>query len=159
MTDTFDSAVRAAELLARCLKTGVRPRQHVLVTPIVWPPTGTGTRDGPMRALEDAARRMEKDVPGVLAVNVVGGYAFSDVPRCRRRLQHHHRRRRRGGARLRCANWPRSPGTCAQGGIPKQHDLDRGGARFQAPTRQRARCCWSSPPTISAAARRATAPM
>ena len=78
--DQFDSAVRAAELLARALKTGVRPKHHVLVTPIVWPPTGTGTRDGPMRALEDAARRMEREVPGVLAVNIVGGYAYSDVP-------------------------------------------------------------------------------
>ena len=77
--DTYDSAVRAAELLARCLKTGVRPRQHVLVTPIVWPPTGTGTRDGPMHALEAAARRIEREVPGVLAVNVVGGYSFADV--------------------------------------------------------------------------------
>src|SRR6185312_1828410 len=79
-TDQFDSAVRSGELLARCLKTGVRPKHRVLVTPIVWPPTGTGTRDGPMRALEDAARRMEREVPGMLAVNVVGGYAFSDVP-------------------------------------------------------------------------------
>jgi microcystin degradation protein MlrC len=77
--DTYDSAVRAAGLLARCLKTGVRPRQHVLVTPIVWPPTGTGTRDGPMQALETAARRIEREVPGVLAVNVVGGYSFADV--------------------------------------------------------------------------------
>ncbi len=79
-TDAFDSAVLSTELLARCLKTGVRPKQHVLVTPIVWPPTGTGTRDGPMRALEDAARRLEREMPGVLAVNVVGGYSFSDVP-------------------------------------------------------------------------------
>jgi microcystin degradation protein MlrC len=77
--DTYDSAVRATELLARCLKTGVRPRQQVLVTPIVWPPTGTGTRDGPMHALEAAARRMERDIPGVLAVNVAGGYSFADV--------------------------------------------------------------------------------
>ena len=79
-TDQFDSAVRASDLMARCLKTGVKPKHRVLVTPIVWPPTGTGTRDGPMRALEDAARRMEQDVPGMLAVNIVGGYAFSDVP-------------------------------------------------------------------------------
>jgi microcystin degradation protein MlrC len=79
-TDAFDSAVLSAELLARCFKTGERPAHFVLVTPIVWPPTGTGTRDGPMRVLEDAARRMEKEIPGVLAVNVVGGYAFSDVP-------------------------------------------------------------------------------
>ena len=79
-TDAFDSAVLSGNLLARRLKTGVRPKHFVLVTPIVWPPTGTGTRDGPMRALEDAARRMEKDIPGTLAVNIVGGYAFSDVP-------------------------------------------------------------------------------
>lgn len=78
--DTYESAVRATDLLARCLSTGVRPRQHVLVTQIVWPPTGTGTRDGPMRALEEAARRIERQVPGVLAVNVVGGYSFADVP-------------------------------------------------------------------------------
>src|SRR3954463_5738648 len=78
--DTYDSAVRATELLARCLSSGVRPRQHVLVTPIVWPPTGTGPRDGPMQALEEAARRIERQGQGVLAVNVVGGYSFADVP-------------------------------------------------------------------------------
>jgi microcystin degradation protein MlrC len=79
-TDQFASAVLTAELLARRLKSGVRPKHLVMVTPIVWPPTGTGTRDGPMRALEDAARRLENEIPGVLAVNIVGGYAFSDVP-------------------------------------------------------------------------------
>src|SRR6202000_2116399 len=79
-TDAFQSAVISSDLLARCLKTGIRPKHRVLVTPIVWPPTGTGTKDGPMRALEDAARRLERDVPGMLAVNVIGGYAFSDVP-------------------------------------------------------------------------------
>ena len=79
-TDAFDSAVLSSELLARALKSGVRPSHHVMVTPIVWPPTGTGTKDGPMRALEDAARRLEAEIPGVLAVNIVGGYAFSDVP-------------------------------------------------------------------------------
>jgi microcystin degradation protein MlrC len=79
-TDAFDSAVLCTELLARALKSGVRPGHHVLVTPIIWPPTGTGTKDGPMRALEDAARRLEAEMPDVLAVNIVGGYAFSDVP-------------------------------------------------------------------------------
>jgi microcystin degradation protein MlrC len=78
-TDCFDVGVYAAELLARCLKTGVRPRHHVLVTPIVWPPTGTGTKDGPMHALEAEARRLEQEIPGILAVNVVPGYSYSDV--------------------------------------------------------------------------------
>src|ERR1700761_2990552 len=38
-TDQFDSAVLSTELLARSLKSGVRPKHFVLVTPIVWPPT------------------------------------------------------------------------------------------------------------------------
>jgi microcystin degradation protein MlrC len=78
-TDCFEVGVHATELLARCLKTGVRPRHHVLVTPIIWPPTGTGTADEPMRALEAAARRLEQEIPGVLAVNVVPGYSYADV--------------------------------------------------------------------------------
>jgi len=77
--DTYESAVRATQLLARCLKSGARPKQHVLVTPIVWPPTGTGTRDGGMRALEEEARRLEQQTPGVLAINVIGGYSYADV--------------------------------------------------------------------------------
>src|SRR5258708_5702003 len=77
--DTFEPAGRATQLLARCLKPGVRPPQYVLVTPIVWPPTGRGTRDGGMYVLEEAARRMEREIPGVLAVNVVGGYCYADV--------------------------------------------------------------------------------
>ena len=78
-TDCFDVGVYATELLARCLKTGVRPRHHVLVTPIVWPPTGTGTKDDPMRALEAEARRLEREIPGILAINVVPGYSYADV--------------------------------------------------------------------------------
>ena len=123
-TDQFDSAVLSTQLLARCLKTGIRPKQHVLVTPIVWPPTGTGTRDGPMRALEDAARRMEKEIPGVLAVNVVGGYAFSDVPHAGVAFSvitegsdaDAHAALRQLGK----IAW-----TMREGGIPRQHDLDQ----------------------------------
>jgi microcystin degradation protein MlrC len=122
-TDAFDSAVLSTELLARCLKTGVRPKHLVLVTPIIWPPTGTGTKDGPMRALEDAARRIESEVPGVLAVNVVGGYAFSDVPNAgvafsiitEGRVEEAQEALRE----LAGIAWD-----MRQGGIPPQHDLD-----------------------------------
>src|SRR6185312_11938086 len=123
-TDAFDSAVLSAELLARCLKSGVRPKHFVLVTPIVWPPTGTGTRDGPMRALEDAARRIEKTVPGVLAVNVVGGYAFSNVPYAGVSLSIITE----GDEQAAQAALREMAGIAwdmRQGGIPKQHDLDR----------------------------------
>lgn len=78
-TDCYDTAMYATGLLARFFKTGLRPHHHILVTPIVWPPTGTGTQDGPMRALEDEARRMEREVPGILAVNVSAGYSYADV--------------------------------------------------------------------------------
>ena len=78
-TDCFDIGVYATELLARCFMTGIRPRHHVLVTPIVWPPTGTGTKDGPMHALEAEARRLERETPGVLAINVAPGYSYADV--------------------------------------------------------------------------------
>jgi microcystin degradation protein MlrC len=122
-TDQFASAVRSTELLARCLRTGIRPKQHVLVTPIVWPPTGTGTRDGPMRALEDAARRMEREMAGVLAVNVVGGYAFSDVPHAGVAFSIITE-----GADAAAQAGLRELGKIAwdmrEGGIPKQHDLD-----------------------------------
>src|SRR5690349_16431136 len=123
-TDAFDSAVLSAELLARCLKTGVRPKHFVLVTPIVWPPTGTGTRDGPMRALEDAARKIEKDVPGVLAVNVVGGYAFSNVPYAGVALsiitEGDEKAAQAALRELANIAWEKR-----EGGIPKQHDLDQ----------------------------------
>jgi microcystin degradation protein MlrC len=123
-TDQFDSAVLSANLLARCLKTGVRPKHFVLVTPIVWPPTGTGTRDGPMRALEDAARRMEKEIPGTLAVNIVGGYAFSDVPHAGVSfsiITEGDATAAQDGLRgLAKIAWD-----MREGGIPQQHDLDQ----------------------------------
>jgi microcystin degradation protein MlrC len=123
-TDAYDSAVLSSELLARCLKTGVRPKHLVLVTPIVWPPTGTGTRDGPMRALEDAARRMEKEIPGVLAVNIVGGYAFSDVPNAGVAFsiitEGDVAAAQEGLRELGGIAWE-----MRQGGIPHQHDLDQ----------------------------------
>jgi len=123
-TDQFDSAVLATELLARRLKTGVKPKHLVLVTPIVWPPTGTGTKDGPMRALEDAARRLEQEIPGVLAVNVVGGYAFSDVPNAGLAFsivtEGDEGAARDGLNELAGIAWD-----MRQGGIPPEHDLDQ----------------------------------
>jgi microcystin degradation protein MlrC len=122
-TDAYDSAVLSTELLARCLKTGVRPKHLVLVTPIVWPPTGTGTKDGPMRALEDAARRLEQEIPGMLAVNIVGGYAFSDVPNAGVAFsvitEGDEASAQEGLRQLAQIAWD-----MREGGIPPEHDLD-----------------------------------
>ncbi|HSS14500.1 MAG TPA: M81 family metallopeptidase [Rhizomicrobium sp.] len=137
-TDAYDSAVLSSELLARCLKSGVRPKHFVLVTPIVWPPTGTGTRDGPMRALEDAARRIEKTVPGVLAVNVVGGYSFSDVPFAGVSFsiitEGDETAAQAALRELAGIAWD-----MRQGGIPKQHDLDQVVREFKFDRRARAK--------------------
>jgi microcystin degradation protein MlrC len=79
-TDARESAMRSASLLARALETGSLPRMKSRGAPVVWPPTGTGTADRPMRDLEDLARRIETEDPNIWAVNVIGGYSFSDVP-------------------------------------------------------------------------------
>lgn len=77
--DARDTAVRAADLLARCLASGVVPRMYRRSVPIIWPPTGTGTADRPMHDLESLARRIERDHPDIWAVNVVAGFSFADV--------------------------------------------------------------------------------
>jgi microcystin degradation protein MlrC len=123
-TDCYDTAMVATGLLARFFKTGLRPRHHILVTPIVWPPTGTGTRDGPMHALEAEARRIEREVPGILAVNVSAGYSYADV--------------RNAGlsfgivtegdddiARSSLQRLAKMAWDMRQGGIPFEHDLDQ----------------------------------
>lgn len=79
-TDARASALRAAGLLARALREDVLPRMLSTNAPVVWPPTGTGTADRPMRDLEALARRIEQENPAIWVANVVGGYSFSDVP-------------------------------------------------------------------------------
>ena len=78
--DAFDMAVYSAELLARSLKSGVRPCMVTRTLPLIWPPTGTGTADAPMRPMEMEARRIEATDPDIWVANVVGGYAFADTP-------------------------------------------------------------------------------
>ena len=61
-TDARATGVRAAELLCRCFHGGGLPRMHRLSPPIVWPPTGTGTADSPMRDLEALALEIERTI-------------------------------------------------------------------------------------------------
>jgi len=77
-TDAFEAAERAASLLARALATGRVPTMVWRGTPIVIPPTGTGTDDSPMRDLRDMARLIEADDPEILVVSTIGGYNFGD---------------------------------------------------------------------------------
>ncbi len=75
--DAAERATCAGELLERALTTGRMPRTRFRQFPIVWPATGTGTADSPMRHLEKAARGLE--AKGHLSVNVYSGFAFADI--------------------------------------------------------------------------------
>ena len=78
-TDACQAAVDAARILDRILKSGERPVGLWEQPPVMWPPTGTGTADDPMRTLEAMARDIERQHPDILAVNVFGGFSFSDT--------------------------------------------------------------------------------
>lgn len=79
-TDARETAVRAARLLARSLNSGTVLRSMGKWPGIIWAPPGTGTADSPMRDLEARARQIEADNEDIWAVNVIGGYSFSNVP-------------------------------------------------------------------------------
>lgn len=78
-TDARETAVRAVHLLDQLLKNGTRAVTVFEQVPIVWPPTGTGTADEPMRSLEKLARDIETSQTEILAVNVHAGYSFADT--------------------------------------------------------------------------------
>jgi microcystin degradation protein MlrC len=77
--DAQQAAVDAARLLDRILTTGRRPRVLYEQAPLMWPPTGTGTADPPMRTLEQMAREAEQADHDIAAVNVMAGFSFADT--------------------------------------------------------------------------------
>lgn len=77
--DACARATHAADLLQMALQAGQRPRTFWQHAGIVWPPSGTGTSDSPLRELEALARACETQ-PNIVAVNVCGGFAFADTP-------------------------------------------------------------------------------
>ena len=79
-TDSYACAVEAAELMGRSVRDGERASMRLLQLPILWPPSGTGTADQPMRGLEALARNLERESSDLLAINVGPGFAFADSP-------------------------------------------------------------------------------
>jgi microcystin degradation protein MlrC len=79
-TDGRAAAVLAAGLLQRSLTTKQVPRMHWQHPPVMWPPTGTGTANEPMRSLEARARQFESENPDFWCVNVIAGFSFADTP-------------------------------------------------------------------------------
>lgn len=80
-TDARQTAVRAAELLD-LLMDGPPVRQLHRATPYVLPPTGVGSMNDPMKSVLAAARWIETADPDILCINVMAGYAYSDIPDC-----------------------------------------------------------------------------
>jgi microcystin degradation protein MlrC len=78
-TDARAMAVLASELLQKTLSSGRIPRQHWKHARIMWPPTGTGTADTPMKDLEALARKLEAEHPRFLVANVTAGFSFADT--------------------------------------------------------------------------------
>ena len=78
--DGRQAAQDAAALLQRTLTTGQVPRMFWQHPPVMWPPTGTGTADDPMRTLERAARQLEATLPQLWTVSVAAGFSFADIP-------------------------------------------------------------------------------
>ncbi|MFN0078789.1 MAG: M81 family metallopeptidase [Prosthecobacter sp.] len=79
-TDARDAGLIAARLLNRCLTTGQRPRMQLQQPGIVWPPTGTGTANDPMRSLEAMARQFEGENDALWSMSIVAGFSFADTP-------------------------------------------------------------------------------
>ena len=79
-TDAKAAAGRAARLLERCLREGRTPRMALCRLPILWAPPATGTATDPMLSLEQWSERSEAADPATWAANVIGGFAFADVP-------------------------------------------------------------------------------
>jgi microcystin degradation protein MlrC len=79
-TDAHAASLDGARLLDRLLRTGGRAVTVWQHPAVVWPPTGTGTANEPMRTLEALARDIERRCPDIVAVNVFGGFSFADTP-------------------------------------------------------------------------------
>lgn len=78
--DARDAAVRAVHLLERALAEHRRPRTFWKHPPLMWPPTGTGSAEDPMRTLLAVARALEVQHPDFWCVNVIAGFSFADTP-------------------------------------------------------------------------------
>ncbi|MFP6762978.1 MAG: M81 family metallopeptidase [Planctomycetaceae bacterium] len=79
-TDSHEASQRGASLLNEIMTEGIAPAGVWAQPPVMWPPTGTGTSDDPMKTLETMAREIEQNHHEIFAVNVFAGFSFSDTP-------------------------------------------------------------------------------
>jgi len=77
--DQRECGRRAALLLAGMLRRGLRPCQALAKPPLIINILAQETSRQPIKTILDEARSLEQQ-PGILAVNVLPGFAYADVP-------------------------------------------------------------------------------
>jgi microcystin degradation protein MlrC len=77
--DQRECGRRAAGILVRMLRKEIRPCQALAKPPVIVNIMAQGTALPPMKPLLDEARALERQ-PGIVAVSLLPGFAYSDVP-------------------------------------------------------------------------------
>ena len=77
--DQRECGQRAASLLRRMLRGEVRPRQALAKPPLIVNIMVHDTSEPPLKEFMDEARALEQQ-PGILAVSLLPGFAYADVP-------------------------------------------------------------------------------
>ncbi len=77
--DQRETGLRAASLLVRHLRGEVKLRQAIAMPPMIVNIMRHDTSQDPLKSLIDEARALERK-PGVLAVSLLPGFAYADVP-------------------------------------------------------------------------------
>jgi len=79
-TDSYITAYRSAKIMYNALNKESIPKTYYKNAKILWSPSGTSTLINPMRKLESEARKYEKKFKNILAINVIAGFSYADVP-------------------------------------------------------------------------------
>ena len=77
--DQHECGLRAAALLHFLLRKKIRPRPALAKPPLIVNIMTHDTSQPPLREFMDEARRLEEQ-PGILAVSLLPGFAYADVP-------------------------------------------------------------------------------
>jgi microcystin degradation protein MlrC len=77
--DQRECGRRAASLLVRLLRGQIQPCQALAKPPLIVNIMAQGTGRPPMKTFMDEARALEQ-LPGILAVSLLPGFAYADVP-------------------------------------------------------------------------------
>lgn len=78
--DTKDRGIQAATIMAGMVRGKVKPVQALAKPPMLLNIVYEDTFHPPLKPLVDETRRLERTNPKILAVSLVGGYQYADVP-------------------------------------------------------------------------------